>query len=1349
VVVNEKQDEDETNKKEETKNQPMTMQISDAELELLLAHQPGLYLRSQRKWTSQKAICDWLITRIKIVESDTGGENDDGSSSGAGKYIMVDRNVPVPRSVENGSVDGAGDYTLKARQVGNEIILEAVPGGQGGGNDGGRPMSRVKIGLAEFQSLGALDSIPSDEGAFPSKPKTPWFSPLPGQTSKSVDLGRYPRTPLDGLLSRLSWTSKDGAAPSLGLNRVLFQDLRVVSNVSCMLRGSVMNRDVIFQAHMLKLREGIEDEMVTEDMLDAYEKVGGEMVKLVTEAEMRSMLKQRQPHELQRLLNPHNRKELCEVLAGKLKLVKIGGSFRLETELHREKALLTIAVDTTHEDDVIGAVDIDDQMTLSQLRALVEKEMDEEDLPTSFRFVSQGAPISRNQETARLAASLLPVAVILSKNADRRRERSGPPRRDDEDSEFGHVEGGGAHDDSDGSESGMSRETSKSRKKRRKTRQKKMRKAQKAKLRSANAPDPDGGTLHEVQSDLSDSDLTGSDSDEDSLSLSLSRSSAGTKGKKKRRKTSVMVVEKRRGSIIDKRIVEKSGPGTPGKKAKEQLAKEKKEKENKPKPIPKVPIPLASLVTATQDSPTLKTQIDLTHIIFRGDAVKIWRCGKEYEEWSISSDPQVPFDATTITLSKPYKHKLKREVAEERRIPGVPTGGGRERKKDEDKVAPSLPAFAKPRARGQTMLNSMGVTKPAEKNSKQIKEERIPEAGDVIPDLQVWVMTHPNADKRPLWRKQYDNGEVPYEIDFKDSDKCEVHFGVHMPWSELEKVTTDVYGDMSDVLHQQRLDYFERVTPSKIITEAYGVLCSWHPVGKTIDNVEWAKFARDMKLFPSKTSTQVDLTFAKSVAGKKERKLDLRAFIACCTDIALIRYQALRDSPTAALTKLLMENVVMLGGVNKLAWKEAKRMAIVAEARRTCGQVRIASFHRRNVSRVVFLRKQYACVRAQTQLRRMVAKKNLKKLNNLIEDTRIFRVRHSSAVKCQKMARMYRWRKWFLKHLDDQIKEELERIRQYREKLNDKRKKKEAATVFKRVKIIQGLYALIIMSRIDNRRQSTNFGLKARVYLPATQEHFKFTIEEDMLREYLEQALEIDSLSVQEIMEPSNLNYLTDRFMIRITSERPIVLFSRRNTTERGLLVDKSSQRISGELFVMFVYRSADDFVFRAYDPKNCGQLRAAITNKQLKGWLLEDNHRRIRKEEKEYKKVLFEAQKLKNAAATGEVVDMLELQKAKEFIQAHKEKEDAKELAEKKQEEGDMMMIEMGTADKNDDEYDVVDEGGDANTDMEGTLVLADPDGNLEEGSNEKEQLSIIDQVSWSEERSDGNYKIPHISNN
>ncbi|GMH93930.1 hypothetical protein TrVE_jg7560 [Triparma verrucosa] len=1288
---------------------PLTLQISDAELELLLAHQPGLFLRSQRKWSSQRAICDWLVTRILIVKGDDG------------HYLTVDRSVPVPRNVEKGQTKEGTKYRLQARQFNNEIILEAVPPAPLGSDDfsenpddfwanmdkvttnlssptNARPMSRVKIGLAEFQSLGAPENIPELE-EFPSKPTT-GHRPLPGtaDSTSDLDLGRPARTPLDSLLSRLSWSIKNGK-PVLGINRVVFQETKSVSGVPTIVRASVMNKDIIFQATRLKLKTT--DYIEHSQMLpnEQYEKVGEELVKLVTEVEARKLLSDEQDSRKSFLLHPANRQEMCRVLSDKLKLIKSGiSNYRLETLLHREKSLLAIAVDSNHRDDVIGAVDIDDQTTLASLRKLINREMDEEDVPYSFRFNFQGAPCSKSQEAVRLASQLLPVAVILSKGKKRRPMSAPHTARGDEDadSEFGNPKS--YHDwDSDSAESGATHRTSRSRKQRRKNR---------AKTKKKQAKKKKEGGLHlslddqfEVDSELSndsDFDLDGSET-ENSMSLSKS-SKASTKSKKRRKTVAKQVVTKRKGSIVEKKILNsptatggkdgkdgKKKAGTAAKKDEKEKDKEK-EKEKKKKVIPKVALPLPSLVTATQDSVTLKTQVDMTNMLFRGDVVRIYRCTAGFADWSISSDPQAPFNETTLTLSKPYVHKLKNEEEAD--------GNKAEKASDPNS---SLPSFLRPKAKPPGSPTHAGpaptlAAGAAAGHQFEDDEEanRVYEAGEVIPDMQIWVMANPNQDKRPTWRKMFDDGLVKWEEDFADSERFEEHFGVKMPWSFLEKSIADVHGSHEGLLHEQRINYFDKVTPSKIVAESYGVLCRWHPVASSVDNVKWAKFAREMKLFPAKNSSQVDLAFAKTVAGKKERKLDLKGFIQCCTDIALLRFPHMKDTPVQACTHLLMENVVLLPQVNKLAWKEAKRLAIIGEARRICAEVRIASFHRRNVCRVTFLRKKFACIRTQVQLRRMVCRKNLKQVMDLHESNRRFRIRHASAVKCQKMARGYQRRKAFLKHLQDLVDEERQKIANYRKRLNDKRKKKKAATVYKVIKVIQGLYVLIELIRKDNRRQSNDYGLHARVYLPSTQEIFHFTIEEDMLREYLEQAMETEGLSVQEMMEPSSLVHLSDRFMIRVTNERPIVLFSRRNTTERGLLVNKGTERVSGELFVMFVYRSPDDVVFRAYDPKTCGQLRCLLTLKQLRQWLLEENHRRIRKEEKEYKLKLAEAQKIKQAASWGEEVDQLALQQAKEFLASHKLREEEKEKkrkAEQAQEDDEPLAMVPVKQDEEEDE--------------------------------------------------------------
>jgi len=1335
-----------------TLNSPalLSLHVADAELELLLAHQPGLYLRSQvskrvnrrarcscdaashfprasfshvygctlqRKWTSQKAICDWLVTRILVVLANDDADDD---------YLTIDRSVPVPRNVEKGTTSTGANYTLVARQTGNEIILEAVPNADSEDASNAsagtpdfwadssaapsspnkslmsRPMSRVKIGLAEFQSLGAPENIPEQE-EFPlptaSNPASPTHrrplssNALPGtaDSATNIDLGRPARTPLDSLLSRLSWSIKNGQ-PVLGINRVVFQETIAVSGVPAIVRASVMNSDIIFQATRLQLKKNApllspSHQPFSADDADEYEKIGEELVKLITEKEFALLLGDEPKSRVAFLILPANRQDLSRVLSKKLKMVKTSGQYRLETSLYRQQALLAIAIDSNHRDDVIGAVDIDDQTSLADLRALIQTEMDDEDLPISFRFRYQNAPCSKSQEHQRLASTLLPIGVLLTKKK-RRRPNSAPHSvnsdsfsyQSDGDSEFGRPHHSHNDWDSDGS--------SKSSRSRRRKHRNHMR---------HNKPhhSDDDDALSDLNSELSDdfsSDDNGSKHSKKKKTKKSKKKKGDKKETKERRGRAKTVITLANG---EKKVVDAPPPSADAKSVAKSEADTKsepagidipKKQPPKPKPVVKVPMPIPSLVTAMQGSPTLKTQVDCTLLLNRGDVVRVWRCTGGFAEWQISSDPKTPFDATTITLSKPYLHKCR---IEEKAKPSVGDRlGGSTKKEDGDEGTksslsprPNVTNSPLRRARGGIGVGTMnpaalpmnlmiGAAHAHQFDDDEDNENAVIEHGKELPGLQLWVMVLQKADKRPAWRKQYDDGMVPWVDEFTESEGFEKIFGVNMPWKDIENYVKDVFGDKSDCLHQQRLDNFERVTPGKIVQEAYGVLCRWHPISQNIDNSKWAKFSREMKLFPAKDASQVDLAFARATAGGKERKLNLKAFVACLSDIAVIRFPAFKDSPKEALIKLLLESVVMLPPVNRLAWKEAKRIAITTEATRICGAVRIASFHRRNVYRLYFLKKKDACIRTQTQIRRIISKNNLASVNQHLEYCRIFRVRHSSAVKAQKTFRMHYWRKKFLSHVQAQIDEEKRRVAEYRKKLNDNRKRHDASVVFKFVKVIQGLFTLIEFSRKDNRRQSTDYGIHCRVYLPSSQEMFKFSIEEDMMRELLEQAMEIDALSVQEMMLPSSLIHLTERFAVRETNGRPIILFSRRSTTERGLLVSKSSERVSNELFIVFVYRSADDFVFRAYDPRNCGQLRCLLSLKILREWLIEDHYRKVRTEEREYKSKLQEAQKVKQEASWGQTVDRDELRKANEFLRLHLEKEKEKERAGKEEEE-------------------------------------------------------------------------------
>ena len=63
----------------------------------------------------------------------------------------------------------------------------------------------------------------------------------------------------------------------------------------------------------------------------------------------------------------------------------------------------------------MGSIEIDDQATLADIRQQLNIEMDDEDLPESYRFRFAGAPCARAQESQRLAAACLPMVVLYTR----------------------------------------------------------------------------------------------------------------------------------------------------------------------------------------------------------------------------------------------------------------------------------------------------------------------------------------------------------------------------------------------------------------------------------------------------------------------------------------------------------------------------------------------------------------------------------------------------------------------------------------------------------------------------------------------------------------------------------------------------------------------------------------------------------------------------------------------------------------------------------------------------------------------------------------------------------------------
>ena len=155
--------------------------------------------------------------------------------------------------------------------------------------------------------------------------------------------------------------------------------------------------------------------------------------------------------------------------------------------------------------------------------------------------------------------------------------------------------------------------------------------------------------------------------------------------------------------------------------------------------------------------------------------------------------------------------------------------------------------------------------------------------------LRAWKLVPKYEDKRLGWRIQYDDGQVPWHHSYSDSSEYEIHFGVRLRLTDVEKQCYDSITDPNKCAHQQRLYYFEKVALLDIIVETYKCVCQWHPVTSSIDNVKWAKLARKMKFLSliKNSNHEVDMAFFRR---SQNRKLNLNQFKSVLEDMARLKY---------------------------------------------------------------------------------------------------------------------------------------------------------------------------------------------------------------------------------------------------------------------------------------------------------------------------------------------------------------------------------------------------------------------------------------------------------------------------
>ena len=239
------------------------------------------------------------------------------------------------------------------------------------------------------------------------------------------------------------------------------------------------------------------------------------------------------------------------------------------------------------------------------------------------------------------------------------------------------------------------------------------------------------------------------------------------------------------------------------------------------------------------------------------------------------------------------------------------------------------------------------------------------------------------------------------------------------------------------------------------------------------------------------------MAFVRHTGRRQTRKLDIQAFSALNADLAMIQYPLLRKQPEKAAI-VLLDTVFMLPVVNAMIWKEAKLMAVKAEALRFCAQTRLASFHRKMVLRVRYTLIRCAGNHLATTVRRWIAALRISQLIALAGKDRLFRHQYVCSSKCQKVWRRYHSLHEYCSKKNLLVRGSLEDERDYRKRMSELRKRKNDSILFRQVRLIQRTDVLVTIRLAEDAAESEQ-GVEVQAYIPSTQRMFPFLLDQKTL----------------------------------------------------------------------------------------------------------------------------------------------------------------------------------------------------------------------------------------------------------
>eukprot|EP00981_Chlorochromonas_danica_P016070 scaffold15490_cov308-Ochromonas_danica.AAC.1 len=186
-------------------------------------------------------------------------------------------------------------------------------------------------------------------------------------------------------------------------------------------------------------------------------------------------------------------------------------------------------------------------------------------------------------------------------------------------------------------------------------------------------------------------------------------------------------------------------------------------------------------------------------------------------------------------------------------------------------------------------------------------------------------------------------------------------------------------------------------------------------------------------------------------------------------------------------------------------------------------------------------------------------------------------------------------------------------VKARRQRLKKLRQAEKKAVIYAEAVRLSGVMVFITVMRKDPRNYTKDYGINIEVYAPISQTTFHFTLEDSELRSYMALELEVEVVTVGEMMDIRNLKRLMAARLIVHQSKGlhakspPTVILSKHALGQRGEKALTRAIRIQGHFFVCKVFETVDDVAVQCYHTVSSKVFTCKMPMKEMRAWITEE----------------------------------------------------------------------------------------------------------------------------------------------